>query len=421
MKKEKWMLSQIEAWEEEALIGAETAAVLKQRYSPKKSMHMLTVLLSIIGTLLIGMGVILIGAHNLWFRLPLAARAAIAFLPLAASQGFLLYVVKRKMHSLSYRESAALLNMAGVFATLAWIGQIFHLPSDFTNYIFVCGVLSLPSMLILRAASPLAIYYWTVINGGLFIGETVGVPVGVVMFAVGAAYAVSFFKEESQRSAFMAELTAIAGFVLLLVAALTASVDPSLLLFTYFSLLMLSAFLWEKAGQTLFGIGTFGFMVMMTFFIIVWFWQYEVECDSVPLLVLTVLLVVANVLCAVWRYRHGKMNAITALVIGALLLRGLWACLGLTGDAWAIGFLIFYNILFLALGVLFLWDGVKHVRLLSANAGILCIFTAIVVRFFDTEMSLAIRGVVFVILGIGFLLFNMYLVRMKKKAKEEAR
>jgi len=40
-------------------------------------------------------------------------------------------------------------------------------------------------------------------------------------------------------------------------------------------------------------------------------------------------------------------------------------------------------------------------------------------RFFDSEMSLGIRGVVFILLGIGFLGFNSYLVRMRKKAKEE--
>lgn len=421
MKKEKWILSEIDKWQEAEIIGADTAEVLKKRYEPKKNMRVLTILFSIIGTLLIGMGVILIGAHNLWYMLPLAARAGIAFLPMLLSQGFMCYVLRKKMKSTSFRESAAILNMAGVFATIAWIGQIFHLPSDFTNYIFICGVLSLPAMLLMRAVCPLPIYYWTVINGGLFIEEAFAVPVSVLLFAVGAWYAVSHFKEESGKSAGLAELTAIAGFVFLLVASLVFPCDPTLLLFAYFSLLILSSFLWKRAGQAMMGVGTLGVLVLMTLFIIVWFWEYEPEYESVPLLVLTILLVAGNVFFALWRYLKQQLTATSLMIFSAVILRSLWTCFGLSGDAAAFVFMILFNLLLLAMGIVFIWDGVKNIKLLSANAGILCVFTSITVRFFDSEMSLGIRGLIFVVLGIGFLLFNLYLARMKKQAKEDVR
>ena len=76
MNKEKWLSKEIEAWQQETLIDGETAQKIKDRYAERKSVNGLSVLFSIIGALLVGAGVVLIGARN-WAYFPLPLRAAV--------------------------------------------------------------------------------------------------------------------------------------------------------------------------------------------------------------------------------------------------------------------------------------------------------------------------------------------------------
>ena len=143
MKKEKWLLQEIDLWQQSSIINIETAAVLKERYTPKKNINYLILLFSIIGALLIGTGIILISAKN-WYTFPIFIRVSLAFLPLALSQALAVYVMKFKYENVAWRESVAILMTASVFTVIAIIGQIFHLPNDYGVYILTCGMLSLP-------------------------------------------------------------------------------------------------------------------------------------------------------------------------------------------------------------------------------------------------------------------------------------
>ena len=71
------------------------------------------------------------------------------------------------------------------------------------------------------------------------------------------------------------------------------------------------------------------------------------------------------------------------------------------------------------LSIFCIFDGARKIDLYNANVGMVTLCTLIVLRFFDSELPLSARGVVFLILGAGFLLFNLYLVKTKKKIKEE--
>ena len=50
MKKEKWLLKEIESWQTSEIVNEETANKLKSMYQPKKSIGLLIVLFSIIGS-----------------------------------------------------------------------------------------------------------------------------------------------------------------------------------------------------------------------------------------------------------------------------------------------------------------------------------------------------------------------------------
>ncbi len=419
MKKEKWLLKEIESWKENKIVSEETADRLKNMYKPKKSISLLMVLFSVIGSLLIGMGIVLVSANNWWYSLPIAIRAFIGFLPLLISQVIVLFVFRYKMNSTAFRESAALLNMAGVFGSIALVGQIFHLPGDFTNYLLVCGVLFLPTMLTMNALSPLIIYYWTAINGGIYFSDGIGIIISVIMFAIGAVFALNKCRVKNGKSVYLSLITVISGFVLILVSALEGNCDLSIVLYGY-ALLLLSASPILKGSEDVFlTTGRICFLILTFIVTYQGLWGYKAEFDSTTFLIIAILLILFATLLFVKNIIAKKYCPFSIVTFVVLILRVIWCIFGLTEAPFDVIFMVAINIILFALSILCIFEGAKKIDLYNANTGMLTLCTLIILRFFDSELPLSVRGVVFLILGAGFLLFNLYLVKTKKSIKED--
>lgn len=79
---------------EKGVITESVAADIRRFYGRKNqssASNRSLILFGILGSLLVGLGLILIIAHN-WDTLPRIVRVLIAFLPLLLTQGFCLYV-----------------------------------------------------------------------------------------------------------------------------------------------------------------------------------------------------------------------------------------------------------------------------------------------------------------------------------------
>ena len=419
MKKEKWLLKEIEIWEEKQIVNEETANVLRNMYQPKKSISLLIVLFSIVGSLLIGMGIVLVSANNWWYSLPIFVKTVIGFLPLLVSQIVVLYVYKNKMDSIAFRESTAILNMAGVFASIALVGQIFHLPGDFTNYMLVCGILFLPTMLVMDAVSPLIIYYWATINGGVYYSYELGLVIAVIMFALGALFALNKCRVKCGKSTYLSLLTAVSLFVLIFVSALNFDCDLSIVIYAY-ALLLLSSSPILKGCENVFSlVGKLCSLILTFVLTYQGLWQYNAEFDNISFLVMTILLSLSAVVFFVKNIIAKKYCLFSTATFVLLILRGVWCGFGLTQSPFDMIFMVISNLVLFVLSILCIVDGVRKIDLYNANVGMVTLCTLIVLRFFDSELPLSVRGVVFLVLGAGFLLFNLYLVKTKKKIKEE--
>ncbi|MBI9101232.1 MAG: DUF2157 domain-containing protein [Spirochaetales bacterium] len=69
---------------------------------------------------------------------------------------------------------------------------------------------------------------------------------------------------------------------------------------------------------------------------------------------------------------------------------------------------LLYNLYLLGIGISLILKGINSRSIKIANGGILITLTLIVTRFFDVDMSFSERGVVFILLGLFFLVFNIY-------------
>jgi hypothetical protein len=72
--------------------------------------------------------------------------------------------------------------------------------------------------------------------------------------------------------------------------------------------------------------------------------------------------------------------------------------------------------LLLALGLYNILEFALANQLWKMNYGLLILSILIGCRFFDTDISFVIRGLLFVAIGAGFFIMNIYMVRKRKVA-----
>ena len=68
-----------------------------------------------------------------------------------------------------------------------------------------------------------------------------------------------------------------------------------------------------------------------------------------------------------------------------------------------------------ALGLGTTISGLREQSMPQMNAGLLVLAALIMARFFDSQFGFVVRGVAFIVLGVGFLAANVYLVRRTRR------
>jgi len=81
---------------------------------------------------------------------------------------------------------------------------------------------------------------------------------------------------------------------------------------------------------------------------------------------------------------------------------------------------IFVNILVLTLGLIAIKTGADKFHFGILNYGLLIITALVVCRFFDTNISFVIRGLLFVGVGVGFFLTNYIMLKRQNALKEKS-
>ena len=77
--------------------------------------------------------------------------------------------------------------------------------------------------------------------------------------------------------------------------------------------------------------------------------------------------------------------------------------------------MILSNLFVLAIGVFYIYRGNELNRLGILNLGMLTLSILIICRFFDLELSFVTRGILFVLVGIGFFVTNYQLIKRRER------
>lgn len=434
-KQIRWLLGELPTLLDEGVIDGAAAERLRRRYESAagQSRNWALTVFALLGGTLVGLGVILLLAHN-WADLSRAARTALAFAPLVAAQLLAFWILRSGKESAAWREGVGAFWMLSVGATIALVAQTYHIPGDAGRFALTWMLLALPIVYLLNATGPALAYLagmtvWAVdaqSNGGHALGFW---PLAALILPHVAAAARG--NPYASRPALL-----FWGLAVALVVAVGVTLEkilPGLWIIVYGSLFALSYLagefwfgeapsFWQKPFQAVGSAGAVGLAFLLTYDWpweeIGWhYWRHGAAYHGAAAIfdyALAAVLPVAAIALLVSSVRRGKA---AALFIGSLPILAIlgFALVAQTDEAG--GAMALFNLYVFAVGIALLVQGFRARRSGTVNAGLLVVFALILLRFFDEDLGFVFRGVVFVLLGLAFLAVNLVLARKKGAAQ----
>ena len=405
------------------VINKDTAQKISDYYNSKSESqpNRLFIAFGILGATLLGLGIILVLAHN-WDEFSKSIKSIIAFIPLLIGQGIAGYTLY-KNKSVVWRESSGVFLFFAVGASIALISQIYHIPGDFATYMMTWVVLCLPLVYLLKsnAVALLTLIFATTYacTKGYDFGSQWAFPyLYLVYLLLLMPYYIIQLKAK-QKSNWVTFFNWFLPLSLTIVlGTFTQQLSPLAYIFMFglfYNLGKLPVFSQDKLrtnGFLIFGsFGTIVVLLIMTFNLM---WQeiiYSIINLKIESIMATVVLFLSALAVLIINLKHQerfKFNVFQYVFIGFLLIYGVGMYQPFTAT-------VLTNILLLALGINAVKIGANTNHLGVLNYGMLIITAMIVSRFFDENISFAIKGMLFILIGIGFFAVNYFMLKHRNK------
>lgn len=434
----RWLHEQIERWEQSGWIDAHTAGRLRAAYPVREGTARSAAIagFAVLGALLAAGGLIMLLAHN-WSFLPRPVRFAVSLLPLLSAQGLALWAVAQSRLSPAWREGTGLFWSLAVGVTLAMVSQSYHISSERDDFFLAWALLIIPLAYLLPSGWGGVIYLvlavaWSLPPSEEWFNRLLLWP--MILAACPAAFRRAPI---AQRSAGGFLFLQWAFAISLLFATAVASsyfwrgfLAP--LYGTLFSLYIAIDLLASSAPDQPLRrrpfrvLGITGSLVLLVClsFDEVWKDMYpgiSGRADgTVPRFkqsldpALAILWTLAAWTIFVRRYREWAQPSTGLIATGTLLLLLYGARGGLIGSGTAA---LLCNLLLVTLGGSWIVVGVKRNLPVWLNGGFALWAVLAVLRFFDSEWPLLIRGLAFSAVGIALLILNAVLARRLRRTR----
>lgn len=430
--KVNWLTAELEAWQREGLIDSAQAERIRARYprDGRGSRSVALVGFAVLGALLVGGGIILLLAHN-WSDLGRGARTAVALAPLVASQLLALWGLVRGHDGAGWREALGVFWSLSIGAAIAMVSQIYHLSGSYDAFMVTWLLLGAPVIYLLRSSLSAVLYVAGVLAWSC--GHACELP-RVLWYWPFTAVVVPLLLRSSREGTFTSGLAllrwALTGSIVAGAGISLAHGLPGLWIVIYAALLSVlylvdalllgeAPSLWHRPMRVIGGAGCVVLALMLTY---EWPWK-SIGWDFLhrDLPAWQQMMDAAAAL--------GLMGAAVAVVVARReLLRGpglfpaIFPLVAMAGFAVTSHLhrpglaLLLCNVFVFAFGLTLLTSGVRRAALGRVNAGMLLLATVIALRFFDSDLSLVARGLVFVVLGAVFLIVNVVLSRRFRRS-----
>ncbi len=413
------MLEQLPALVREGILDADSAERLRARYAMAANGGGVSrVLFATLGAVLVGLGLILLAAHN-WGDWSRATRLTASLAPMLVAQVGVFTLLRWPAVAGVWREPVAAFAVLAFALALAMVGQIFHLPGDLDRYLLTCAALALPLVYLLHASLAAALYALALLGAVAADGVPSGHPLAVVAaYALLVPHLLRLWREDAAGARFVLLST-------LLIPLLFANVLLSLPNVPRLGLWWLAGFgallvlldarlagprapLWRRPLAVWGGVAVAVAALFGSFAGIWrgWFWYLTPPQLPETWLLLSALLgVVLWLAVAAARRGHG-VAALQALPMLAMALLA-----GFDTRPWALPLAWLLSAIVLVIGIAMLREGLRQRQWGGASRGLFLITLLVLLRFLDTDWSFTVRGVVFVLTGMGFIVASLWLRR----------
>lgn len=408
---------------EKQVISRDVASKIEAFYQAKQidTPNRLFVVFGVLGSLLVGLGVILILAHN-WDDFSKTTRTIFAFLPLIIGQFFVGYSILKKK-SVAWKEASGTFLFFAVGASMALISQIYNIPGDISSYLLTWILLCVPLMYLLKSHT-LAILH--------------------IVFATSYACSLGYFTGDESPWFYLllvvlmlphylqlvkhhlyANITSVFNWLLplsitiVLGAYVRSNEEFGFLIYVilfglFYNLGKLPLFDNQKIRRNGYLVlGSLGTVYMLLLSSFKWFWKdvfrADIEFNSQEFYISIILFLITLGVLLISYYKKQKLsfNLYQSVFV-------LFTALFFVGLATSVLPIICINLTILSLGVIAVKIGVDSFHFGVLNYGLLIITALIACRFFDTNMSFVIRGLLFVGVGVGFFITNYVMLKKQK-------
>ena len=406
------------------VISEEVASKIETYYQTKKdsSPNRLFTVFGVLGSLLIGLGIILILAHN-WDDFSRGLKTFIAFLPLAVGQLCVGYSILKKK-STTWKEASGTFLFFAVGSSMALISQIYNIPGDLSSYLLTWIILCLPLIYLLKSDAVamlcvgFATWYACAIGYGYpFNGQSPWFY--LVLMALIVPHYWHLLKQFPN-----ANITSIFNWIFplsMVISMGTFMKDNGD--FGYLIYMILFGIFYTIGKIPFFGmqklrrngyliIGSLGTVILLLWTSFNWLWVLDIDQSSMLSQEFYVALVLFSINTALLIYSYSKkwIQGFNLFHFMFIIFTVLFF-VGMSNDLIPT---IAINISIFVLGLVTIKIGTDQFHFGILNYGLLIITALVVCRFFDTDISFVIRGLLFVSVGVGFFLAN-YLMLKKQK------
>ncbi|MEL6864397.1 MAG: DUF2157 domain-containing protein [Bacteroidota bacterium] len=428
------MLEQVQDWQAQGLVDEATAERLRTYYEGQKqgpAYNLAFLLAGIIGAVLIGGGIIMILAYN-WENMSRPLRTVVSFIPLLLAQALYGYTYFQRANSNTWIESTSVFLMLCLASTIALISQTYNIEGSMEGFLLSWMLLSLPLLYLMNARLVGLFYLFGICSWAANASPRTGLD--PVFYWLLLLAAIPFIYRNLRIGA-----NDIAGrllswsLVLSVLFAYFFVVDGGNGQYSFFGIIVLFTFFYLigeyfdgkdrlfTAFQIIPWIGLFGMGIGLGS---EWpstskgFQEIFYEDDQTVwaawgnLGVLLLLIASAAYLLSQQLRQRASVNWFVVLFpvlffIGAVIASLIDPTISI----------ILANLYLLGFGIYYLQSGIRSRNMRAVNLGMLFIGALILVRFFDTDWTFIVKGVLFVLLGMAFLGVNVLLNRKLKEAE----
>jgi len=325
-----------------------------------------------------------------------------------------------------WRESASSFLFFTIGASISLISQIYHIPGELDTFLLTWMLLALPLIYVMRSSAVALLYLIGITYYALYFGyfdypETPPYYYCLLLAALLPHYLLLIKKRP--QSNFVVFLNWLLPISLIMVLGSFSQgfskfifLDYSSLFGVFFLLGGTSFFQrqhWLKNGYKIIGLLGNLTLLMVFSFDAIWGELRTEELNENYLsgfpFIFAALITLIGLTILFWRMQNKDSPKVSPLGFIFLVFAGIFS-IGL----FSVSAVVLTNVLILAIGVFLLWRGINENHLGVLNLGLSIVAVLVICRFFDTDLNFVLRGIMFLIVGLGFFFANYKIFKSRK-------